>query len=39
LSKILAGDRLSGPLWIKEYAAKLRVLELAALHAYGFTVF
>jgi hypothetical protein len=35
LSKIRAGSRLSGPLWIKESAAELRVLELAALHFRG----
>jgi hypothetical protein len=31
LSKIRAGDRLSGPLWIKESTAELCVLELVAL--------
>jgi hypothetical protein len=35
LSKIRAGSRLSGPLWIKESAASLRVLELVALHLPG----
>jgi len=31
----VAGFRLSGPLWIKEYTAKLCVLELVALHFAG----
>jgi hypothetical protein len=31
----ITGVRLSGPFWIKEYTAKLCVLELVALHFAG----